>query len=498
MQQNNTQQAALSDAAIKELWRRAVLSWKLDQTQKELYNSFYNSKHRLQTWLLSRRQGKTFTLCILALEQCIRKPNSIVKFVSPTKTQVNNNVRPIFRQILNDCPQELQPRFDKQTYIYFFPNGSEIQLAGSDAGHAEKLRGGDSDLFFIDEAGSCSDLGYVIKSILMPTTLTTRGRGVLASTPPRESEHEFLKYIEEAKAKGSLTVKTIDDNPRITQQEKDDLIEELGGITSDECKRECYCIIIKDSKTSVLPDFTPKLAAEITQEWPKPPYYHAYEAMDTGGKDFTVVLLGYYDYRADKVIIEDEIVMDFQEPNTTTKQLAEAINKKEKEHWTNPITLEYRKPHKRVSDIDYLFLNEIRVQSQLIPLPQDQWITFDLAKKDDKAAAINKLRIMLSAKKIIINPRCTTLLRHLDNVKWNKNKDKFARSADNGHYDAVDALIYFVRHVEYGRSPYPPGYDLNLNGLFVHNTQAFEKKYNNQFDVLRKIFNIKPPTPRKY
>lgn len=473
----------------KELWRRGLLSWKLDQTQKELYDLFYDTKHRLMTWLLSRRQGKTYTLCILALEQCIKKPNSIVKFVSPTKTQVNNNVRPIFRQILNDCPEELQPRFDKQTYIYFFPNGSEIQLAGSDAGHAEKLRGGDSDLFFIDEAGSCSDLGYVIKSILLPTTLITRGRGVLASTPPRESEHEFLGYIEEAKSRGSLIVKTIDDNPRITQQEKEDLIEELGGIDSDECKRECYCIIIKDSKTSVLPDFTPALAAEITKEWPRPPYFDAYEAMDTGGKDFTVILYGYYDFRADKVIIEDETVLDFQAPNTNTKTLAIDVNTKEKALWTNHITKEYKKPFKRVSDIDYLFLNEIRVQSTLL-FPTEQWISFDLAKKDDKNSAINRLRIMLNSKKIIINPRCVTLLRHLDNVKWNKNKDKFARSADNGHYDAVDALIYFIRHIEYKKNPYPASYDMNLNGLFVPNPQVFREKTGGNFEVFRKIFNI--------
>src|SRR5208337_4361520 len=107
--ENNTQ---LTKAEIKDaLWRRGLLAYKLDSTQKELYDLFYNSNHKIMTWLLSRRQGKTYTLCVLALEQCLRKPNSIVKFVSPTKIQVNNNVRPIMRQILNDCPRDIQPDF---------------------------------------------------------------------------------------------------------------------------------------------------------------------------------------------------------------------------------------------------------------------------------------------------------------------------------------------------------------------------------------------------
>ncbi|NBW58364.1 hypothetical protein EBR43_11430, partial [bacterium] len=64
--------------AIKELWRRGELSWKLDGVQKQMHKSFYESKFKTHTWLLARRSGKTFLLCILALEQCIKTPNSIV------------------------------------------------------------------------------------------------------------------------------------------------------------------------------------------------------------------------------------------------------------------------------------------------------------------------------------------------------------------------------------------------------------------------------------
>lgn len=490
MTEENSTTDLAKKAAYKELWRRGSLIWKLDTVQKELYNAFYTSTYKISTWLLSRRQGKTYTLCILALEQCIKKPNSIVKFVAPTQKQIKTVVRPIFRQILQDCPEEISPEFRPSDNIYYFPNGSEIQLAGSDGGHADNLRGTDSDLFFIDEAGTCSDLDNIIKSILLPTTLITKGRGILASTPPKLSEHDFLSYIEEAQSKGSLIKKTINDNPRITEQQKLDLIEELGGIESEETRRELFCEIIKNARTSVIPEFDEKLEKKIVKEWPKPPFLDCYESMDIGGKDWTAVLYAYYDFRAAKIIIEDETILDFQQQGVNTKTLVEEVNKKEKHLWTNPISQEYRKPYKRVSDIDYLFINEILNQSKLI-LPQEQWISFGLAKKDNLEAAIHNVRVYLAAGKIIIHPRCTTLIRHLNNVKWNKSKDKFAKSLDGSHYDTVAALIYLVRHIESNRNPYPAGYDINMSGLFVKDRESFEKKNNTQMDSLKAIFGIK-------
>lgn len=471
--------------AKEELWKRGELSWKLDTTQKELYELFYNSKHKIMTWLLSRRQGKTYTLCILALEQCIRQPNSIVKFVSPTKLQVNNNVRPILRQILEDCPTKIKPEFRNKDYIYYFPNGSEIQLAGTDGGHAEKLRGGDSHIWFVDEAGTCADLHNVVKSILLPTTLITKGKGVLASTPPKEPDHEFLDYIEEAEVKGSLRVKTVDDNPRITKEQKEELIQELGGIDSDEAQRELYCKIIKDSKTSVIPEFTPQLELKIVKDWPRPPFFDSYVSMDIGFKDLTVVLFAYYDFRADKVIIEDELVINFQNPDNNLETLSKQILEKETKLFTNPLTLEVKKPYIRVSDINYIVIQEIVKHS-------NKQLTFQMAEKYDSDSALNNLRLMLGNEKIIINPRCVTLIRHLKNVRWQANKKVFARSADDGHYDAVDAAKYLVRTIQYNKNPYPAHYNLNMKDLFVRNPDKFIFGNNNQIETFKKLFNIKP------
>lgn len=469
------------EEAKKELWRRGVLSWKLDQTQKELYNLFYNSSHRVQTWLLARRSGKTYTLCVLALEQCIKVPNSIVKFASPTKLQITTIIRPLLKKILSDCPDELKPEFRSKDFIYFFPNGSEIQLAGTDSGHAEKLRGGDSHICIVDEAGSCSDLENVVKSILLPTTLITNGKVLLAGTPPSEPDHDFIKFIEEAELRGSLVKKTVYDNPRITKEQLEELIKELGGLNTDAAKRELLCMIVKDSNTAVIPEMTDELCSLIVKEWPKPPFFDAYVGMDLGFVDLTVVVFGYYDFRSAKIIIEDELVVkgvDLQLP-TFIDKILEVENKL----WCNPLTNEMKQV-KRVSDINYIVMKEISRAS-------NGQLSFEAAKKDDNEAAINKLRVLLNSQQIIIHPRCTTLIRHLKNVKWKSsvNKSIFARSPDDGHYDAVEALKYLVRSINFSKNPYPIHYNMNMKDLHVQNPEKFYE--NDNMNIYKRIFNIR-------
>ena len=119
------------------------------------------------------------------------------------------------------------------------------------------------------------------------------------------------------------------------------------------------------------------------------------------------------------------------------------------------------------------------------------------AKKDDKEAAINMVRLMLSQEKIIIHPRCENLVRHLSNCKWKSgttSDKKFARSVDNGHYDAVDALLYGIRAISFKKNPYPYGYDMNLRKEDIHiqNYDAYQN-YNttSQVQAFKQMFGKK-------
>lgn len=472
--------------AVRELWLRSNISWKLKPHQKELYDLFYQSDAKVQTWLLARRSGKSFCLCLLAIEICLKTPNSIVKFLSPTRKQVETNIRPLMRMILQDCPEEIRPEFKAKDYVYYFPNGSEIQLAGSEAGNIEKLRGGFSHIAIIDEAQDVTDLNDAVKSVLLPTTLTTKGKILLAGTPPKSADHDFITFVEDAELRGSLVKKTIYDNTMLSKEIVEETKKEYGGETSEEFRREYLCEIIKDPTYSVLPEFTQELEQEIVKEWPKPPFYQTYEAMDLGFKDLTAVLFAYYDFRADKVIIEDEIAVNGT--NLQLPTLIQDIKNKELALWTNPYTNEVTKPSVRVSDINYIVTQEIARAS-------NGEINFTAAKKDDKEAAINKLRVLLQSKKIIIHPKCVNLIRHLKNVRWDKSRkgNSFARSPDDGHYDFVDCAIYLIRHINYTTNPYPWNYnnDLRREDVFVSNPSNFAKSTTNSVDIYKRIFGIK-------
>jgi len=468
-----------------ELWRRGILHWKCHSVQKEMYDIFTNAPaYSTMYWLLARQSGKSWLLAILALEQALKKPNSVIKLLTDTKVHVESIFEPLFKKILKDCPEDVKPEYKKQKYIYYFPNGSQIQLAGSDNGHYEKLRGQTSDLVLIDEAGFCNKLKHIVKSVLFPTLTHTRGKLVLATTPAEEPDHESYRFQEKAEMKGTLTKKIIYDNPLLDQDQIDRIIEECGGTESVDFRREYLCERIRDEDNTVFPEFDTELENKIVRDdWVKPPFYDTYVGMDVGFKDFTAVIFAYYDFRNDKIIVEDEIVLKGKD--FVLEELGEMINKKEQDLWTNPLTNEVCRPKVRVSDVDYIVINEISKKT-------NGSIAFTVTRKDDPGAAINNLRSLIAGEKIIIHPRCINFIRHIRNCQWYStgNKLKFARSADNGHYDTIDAAKYMVRYISFNQNPYPPGYQMDVENMhFRKGTPDFTTR--GDMSIYKKIFNIK-------
>lgn len=488
MEANNTPQISKIEAK-QELWRRGELLWKLDSNQRDLYKLFHNSDHIIQTWLLARRSGKTYTLLVLAFEALLRNPRTIVKFLAPTRLQVQTIIRPLIQQITEDCPEDLKPEFKTQDYIYYFSNGSELQLAGSENKNVDKLRGGECTIAIIDETQDVGDLDYAINSVLLPTTLTTKGKILMAGTPPKEMDHEFISYIKDAEFKGSLIRRTVYDNPRITveQLEKQILSQYPQREKSEAFRREFLCEIIKDENRSVIPEFNDELKKDIIKEWKTPPYFDSYVSMDLGAVDLTAVLFAHYDFRAGKLIIEDELVVDFSKKDMNIERLTALIKEKEDLLWTNKLTNEVKKPYLRVSDINLIVTQEIAVKS----LGQ---IYFVNTSKYDKESSINNMRALIGGHKIIINPKCKNLIRHLDNVIWSstKNKTLFGRSPDNGHYDCVDALIYLCRNINFSKNPYPAHYDLGSGDVFIPNRDAYDnKRLSKAAATFNKVFGKK-------
>jgi len=101
---------------------------------------------------------------------------------------------------------------------------------------------------------------------------------------------------------------------------------------------------------------------------------------------------------------------------------------------------------------------------------------------------------------IIINPRCKTLIYHLKYATWARKSDKatsaggykaFARSADGGHFDSLDSLIYLIRNIIYGKNPYPKGYGA-LSGADNHFREESKQTHQIVADMLR----LRKPTKK--
>lgn len=458
--------------AIAELWDRGFVSWKLDTNQKEVYNIFQNSDTKIVVFASSRRLGKTYTLCIMGLEQCLQNPNSSVIFIAPTLKMARQITKSIMRQLLNDCPRHLMPKFQSQEKVWKFSNGSEMIFAGADAENIESVRGSEAHLVLIDEAGFFSDLKYAINSVLIPTTTTTRGKILMASTPPLSPSHDFVSYLQKAQLEGNLIKKTIFDNPRLTKQDIDSLADEVGGIDSVDFKREYLAEIITDASKAVIPEFNEEKERLIVKEWPRPPYYYSYVGMDLGFRDFTVALFAYYDFANAKVIIEDEIVLNGQE--FTTQTLAERIAQKELDIFKGkPVSL-------RVSDNNLIVINDLAKMHGLFFIP---------TMKDDKDSAINQLRMLISSDRVIINPKCKTLIYHLKSAIWKGNRKTYDRGMDGSHFDAVDAAVYLIRNIDYSSNPYPRDYNMT-NVANQHYGPYYSEKDSGIVGLFKKLYKI--------
>lgn len=470
--------------ARRLLWEKGHTYWKLDSNQMKMRDFIQKSEKTISVLVCSRQLGKSFALCCIAIEECLKTPNRKVLIIAPEVKMIKNILHPRMREILQDCPEDIIPKFKANDHKYEFQNGSEIQLAGTDSGNAENIRGTTAHLVIVDEAGFCDDMAYIITGILIPTTTMTKGKIILSSTPPKTNDHEFKKFWDRAEEDGTVFKRTIYDNPRLEPKDIENLAEAIGGKESVAWRREYLCEAIIDSEAAVVPEFgNADLQARIVRDWVRPPYYDAYAAMDIGGKDMTVVLFAYYDYRNAKIVIEDEIAMRGSEVVTDT--LAELVKQKEKSIWCNPITKEPKAPYMRVSDNNNLILlNDFQLKHQMTFLP---------IQKDNSEAALNNMRMMIKQGKIIINPRCKTLISHLKNAIWNKSRTSYMRSNDAGHFDAIDSLKYLCRAVQLGKDPYPPNYQFgDSKDIFIGKNPTNSGQLE---ESLKKMFSV--PRPRR-
>lgn len=490
---NKKKKQISKEDAIRELWFAGELRWKLKGKQKDIYDHFVNNKDDISACLISRQFGKSFTLCLVATELCIKKPGAIVKYACPTQKMVERVIKPRMRDIITDCPDELKPEWKAQEKIWLFPNGSEIQIAGTDNDNYDNLRGGSADLCICDEAAFMSPLETIVYSVLAPTTDTTDGKIYLASTPnDKDPNHDFHElFVHPLAAVGKLLKFIYLDSPLIDEKKKDRILKRYpGGESNIKFRCEYLCEIPNVTESNIIPEFA-KVEDEVVKEVEKPDYCDFYTSMDLGFKDLTIALFGYYDFKTAKLVITDEYLVNG--PDLKTDTLDKNIRKYEEMNFHTQ--LGPQNAYMRVMDNNNLMLiNELSLKYGLSFIPTE---------KHNKEQAVDTVRRWVEQKKIIIHPRCKNLIYHIRNGQWHITKagthtGKFRHLKGNesagllkSHADALDALIYMVRNIHTYRNPFPEYYGKSITEDTHISAKYRKKRESRGKKVMRALFGKK-------
>ncbi len=427
--------------------------------------------------LCHRGFGKTFLGSVLSNEVSREsEPGSII-IISSTLKKLRKIVKPVFKHILKDCPREFFPVYNSQDSYYEYPNSIRVHLLAAEHGQIDDARGIhkvksviiDEAAFFGDETDSFP-LDYIVSSILTPMFIRTNSkpRVVMMTTPPTVPGHPCKIFYENALAAGTVGHFDIynSDIPKDKIEEiKRRMLKNPGGQLAWDNEMELKWVI--DTNRLIVPEWK----KDYVQEVPRDnffEFYHKYEFLDTGVRDFTINGFGYYNFKLGKMVIEDEILLKGDQVRTDI--LADKTKETEKR-------LDYKRLYRRIGDNNNLIiLNDLSGPKHNLP-----WMA-----TTKSVLSSNVGRLWVNAGRVLIHPRCTYLIGCLENGIWDKSKKAFARSTTYGHFDGLAALCYLVRHVDTQTNPIPALLGISEQTHHIPPSKVESPTYK----TLRKALNI--------
>lgn len=454
---------------LRRLWGSGRLRYKLDPSQREVYDDIRAKLPEVEaaadrTYVLDigRQWGKDTVMSVLAVETLIRgtldpkvKPRKVrIVYGAPTQEELRELLVPTMEMVFSDCPPELLPKeIERKTIqrsasqITWPVTESRLVLVGCDL-HPNRLRGPATLAFFLTEPGFIRDLDNLVVSVLMPQLTTMPdGFGVMGSTPPVSPAHDWSqKYVPAHRANGRYAHRTIEDNPRVGERQREAMIRQAGGRDSTKSQREQFAMHVVEEELAIIPEFQ-AAKQDIVQEVHPPAFFDAYVALDPGWTHLCAGLFGFVDFQKQLLCIQDEFAL----ARANTASVADVIREKEDKLWRNAPRWNghgmVNQPYQRVSDTDLRMIGD---------LSREHGLVFRPTAKDNRDAQIANLRLWVHQRKLRIDPRCQNLIAHMEFGIWNKARTQFEESGDFGHFDLVAALVYLVRNVTMARNPNPP------------------------------------------
>lgn len=459
------QQAALADAARQELWRRGDLSDLRFAHALKVHERTKAADDREHFSLWTRRGGKSGDGVIDCAEVCISKPGGRALLLAPTAKSAAEIAGDLASKLLRVLPPDLRPEYHKQDKEFVWRDRDAVwRIKGVNGETFENLRGGEYDVIVPDECAQYDELEEIIFGVLMPMTLTTRGRILYKTTPPSSPGHYSVQLFNKLAAQGKTSTITLREVAHIPFDEKCrmliavgenpervvDILEGRAEPETNYAQREFFCKFVVDRNLAVVPEFADHRSEIVVDEYKRPTFYDAYGAADMGIRDRTGILTGHLDFMNQCFVVEAEALLHGAEAHTaavaTTWSMLEAECKYDGHRSKGGHVL------MRVVDDPSL-----RVSADLTQMG----FTAQPAQKAGREAAIASMRVAITSGRLRILSSCTQLIRQLETAIYRKSESgkqfDFQRDQD-GHFDLVDALIYLLRSVIWTRNPYPPGW----------------------------------------
>lgn len=427
-----------------ELWYKGDLRFLLHDAQKLIYDAFWSTKHRETVILASRRFGKSFLSVVWCLEYAIRNPRTIVRFIPPEIKQAFNIVQPTFLTLEQSWPPGLI-RYHSSEKAWQVGKGSWLYLGGFDS-QKDASRGGQASLIVCDEAGFTNpdEYNYILKSVLKPQLLTTRGRLVIPSTPSKITSHPFMvETVADAKLEGRFHRFTIYDNPMLDAEQIEEAKRDCGGEDSEDFKREYLCESVRSASSAVLP----RWRDELIENFELTPYMYRAIVGDFGGvQDKTVIHAIAYRYRSN--VDGDVLFCDEREypPNTPTDEIVKGIRE---------LHELYIKPSLAPEQDQTAYLD---CPGQLqVDLNNQHNMSVRIPLKDEFHSGVNLINLFVNSRRIRVHPRCKFTAMTFEAARFNDRRTDYVRNPVLGHCDAIASAIYGIRMICKDRdgSPFP-------------------------------------------
>lgn len=454
-----------------------------------------------------------------------------------------------FRTAPDDCkPQYFGARGILPAGLYYPEDGpmmgARIALAGLDM-NPDALRGQANDIDVISESAFVEQLEYTIRNVIYHQYQGRPwARAVCETSAPRDRDTDWeMKILPDCKKRGAIFTATIEDNDRLSRDEKDEFISAAGGRGALDCEREYFNLIAGDPSKQIFPEF--KAEAHV-RDVPIPKHCMAMTIADPGQVDQFALLFGVLDFDSDLLIIQDS----WSESNAGSMKVAAVIAAREFDLWgtwphprfkrldlesteetlgwhdllqgdrceglAEKLYLMAQTPRERRPDYESFpgkwvttdlpdrltywdpdhnehrsnpYVRVSDVDKQLIRDIDDHYgLEFSATTKVELVTMVRNARNRMGEGRVVFLPNAGPVIDHVRAGRWPEgHRRSFDRHAIYGHFDCCATYTYMARRADVlaEKRPHPPA-DLRMYGSGQHR-MPWQQKMPHELELERRL-----------